>query len=366
MNLESTHINEYLASPVEPDQVASGWNLWVNSDQLSFHEVELPDTPKSKWPSLLPWILEDELLMPVEEMHLVICAVDASRKANVMAIPKNEMFRLQLLIEERADRVRSLVPDVLALPQEEGFTSVATQGDRLIVRSGLYQGFSGCTDFVWQILQLQHRQGELLKIQCFGLQEEQLPDWARPISYFNSSPINWEFAEPLSKANLLQGEFRPRKARSSFDVWIPSLGLAVIAICLLFSFAIVDHVKTGRELIQINQQLSREFQAVFGSSVSIPERTQIEGEQILHERELRYLSVSNSIYPVTEVLDSVLSSCANCGLASVQLDTDSATLVMQSDSPGISRLANLEGYRLTTSEPNEQQQVVIGLQRQVR
>ena len=363
MNPELTHIDDYLGEPSTASLDSSDLNLWVNSDQVTFHLAELPDTPKSKWKTLLPWILEDELLMPVEDMHLVICSVDSGRCASVLAIPKKEMYRLQLLLENAQSKIRSLLPDVLALPVEEGFVTLAAVGDRILVRSDRYQGFSGTADFVWQILAMRRSQGEVFQIQCFGLSEDSVPDWARESSSFNSNTINWKFTELPAEANLLVGEFRPKTGRSGFNFWMLSIGLGAIAVCLLLSLALVDHVKTGRELLQIDQQLLREFEASFGVSASAPERVQIEGAQVLRDRELRYLSVADSVLPIAESLDTALSSCSGCDIASVQLDANSTTLVIKQDADAISRLQGLDGYSFTSSAPNGQQQIVVNLQR---
>jgi len=364
MNPETTHIDDFLGGAELEGSEQRQLHLWVSSDQVSFHQVELPDAPKSKWMALLPWILEDELLLPVEDMHLVICSVDTSRLASVLAIPKREMYRLQLLVEEESAKMRSFLPDVLALPLEEGFVTLAMLGDRLLARSGKYEGFSGAPDFVWQVLQLRREQGEIFQIQCFGMSSESLPKWAAELCSLNSNPINWQFAEVPVEANLLVGEFRAKTGRISFGPWIPSFGLAALAVFLLFSFAVVDHIKTGRELQLINQQLLREFEAAFAIAASSPELVQREGAQILRDRELRYFSVSDSILPVTEALDSVLSSCSDCDLASVQIDANSTTLVMKQDLNAISRLQSQAMFNLTSGEPNEQQQVVLNLQRQ--
>lgn len=363
MNPELTHIDEYLGGSNAENSEPSELHLWVNSDQISFHEVELPDAPKSKWMTLLPWILEDEFLIPIEEMHLVICHVDSSRRASVAAIPKKEMYRLQLLLENQPSQVRSVLPDVLALPLEEGFISLAAIGDRLLVRSGRYQGFSGSAEFVWQVLELQQSQGVPLQIQCFGIVEESVPSWASDISSFNANPINWQFSEPLFESNLLAGDFRSRSNRFNFRAWMPSMALGALAACLLLSLGVIDHVKTGRELLLIDQHLLREFEASFGVSASSPARVQVEGAQIIRDRELRYLSVVDSILPITQSIDAVLSGCSNCELVSAQINTSSATLVMNQNSEAISRLRNLEGYSLTSGEPNEQQQVVLNIQR---
>jgi type II secretion system protein L len=364
MNPELAHIDEYLSGPNANNSELPDLHLWINSDQLRFHLVELPDVPKGKWMALLPWILEDELLLPVEEMHLVICSVDTDGQARVISIPKKEIYRLQLLLEDKPARVRTLSPDVFALPLEEGFITLAQVGERLLVRTGMYQGFSGEADFVWQILELQRSQGEVFQIQCFGVAEETVPRWAQDSCSFNANAINWQFSELPSDANLLVGEFRPKAAQSLLGDWMPNIGMGAIALCLLISLAIVDHLKTGQELQLINQQLAREYEASFGVSLSAPERAQSEGARLISEREVRYFSLSDSILPMSLYLDSALSRCTDCGLASVQIEPDKATLVMRENTAALATMRNQEGFSLSNGTPNEQQQIVVNIERQ--
>lgn len=364
MNPELAHIDNYLSEPNTDYSESLDLHLWVKSDQLSFHQVELPDAPKSKWMTLLPWILEDELLLPVEEMHLVICSVDSDRQAHVIAIPKKDLHRLQLLLENQPARIRSFMPDVLALPLEEGFITLAQEGQRLLVRSDSYDGFSGEAEFIWQVLELKHSQGEVFQIQCFGISPESVPDWALECCSFNENSINWQFSGFLADANLLVGEFRPKAPQSSLSPWLPTIGIAAIAVCLMMSLVIVDHLKSGQELLMLNQQLAREFEASFGVSLSASERAKAEGARVLSDREFRYFSLSDSIIPISEYLDAGLSRCNDCGLVSAQIEPGSATLVMNENDEALATMRNQQGFSLTTGAPNEQQQIVVNFQRQ--
>jgi len=51
---------------------ATAMQLWVPTERIGFHQVDVPTAPERKWPQLIPWLLEDRILQPVEEMHFVI------------------------------------------------------------------------------------------------------------------------------------------------------------------------------------------------------------------------------------------------------------------------------------------------------
>lgn len=380
MNPELLHIDEYLSGFESVSEFASEsseersdrfLSLWVNSDQISFHRIELPDAPKSKWLSLLPWILEDQLLVPVEDLHLVICSVSSERVADVASIPKTEMHRLQLLLEGDSKLVQSLIPDIFALPLESGFITVAKLGDRLLVRSGQYQGFSGTPDFVWTALQLQQMQAlaqdsslqQPLRVQCIGLDAESVPDWAVSHCVFNANPINWQFADVPAETNLFTGAFRAHRRLPSLSFWMPTIGFAALALVLFCSWALVDHVKTGRELVQINQQVLNEFEASFGEASSAVSSVQRETEAILSQRELRYFAMANSVMDITQSLDAVLSSCSDCDFSRLQISIDSATLTMSQNANAVSGFSSMEGFGLSSNVPDESGQVQLDIRR---
>jgi type II secretion system protein L len=64
--------------------------LWVPSERIGLHSVDIPSAPERKWPDLLPWILEDKVLQPVEEMHFVV-AGRTDLQLQVMAVSRQDM-----------------------------------------------------------------------------------------------------------------------------------------------------------------------------------------------------------------------------------------------------------------------------------
>tara|TARA_B110000483_G_scaffold226488_1_gene287263 strand:+ start:86163 stop:87302 length:1140 start_codon:yes stop_codon:yes gene_type:complete len=376
MNPELLHIDEYLSAS-EPSSESSEerserlLSLWVNSDQISFHKVELPDVPKSKWLLLLPWILEDQLLVPVEDLHLVICSVSSDRVADVASIPKTEMHRLQLLLESDSKQVQSLIPDIFAVPLESDFITVAMLGGRLLVRSGQYQGFSGSPEFVWAALQLQQLQSiaqdssmqQSLRIQCIGLDTESVPDWAKSLCVFRTNPINWQFADVPAETDLFTGAFKAQRGLANLSFWMPTLSIAALALVLFFSWALVDHVKAGRELMQINQQVLNEFEAIFGEASSAMNTVQRDAVEILRQRELRYFTMANSVMDITQSLDAVISNCSDCDFSRLRISVDNATLNMSQNTNALSRLSTMDGFAVSSNTPDESGQVQLEMRK---
>lgn len=371
MNTDLFHIDQYLSGelPLAEDSVRS-LSLLISSDQVSFHQVQLPDAPKAKWKQLLPWIMEDQLLMPVDELHLVICSVDAERLAQVISIPKSEMHRVQLLLEKSSSGVSRLIPDILALPLQEGFTSLAKCGDRLLVRSGQYEGFSGSPEFVWSLLEMQESQKELLdeplKFQCFGMDAETIPSWALSKVSLNTNAIDWAFTDYPAEANLLVADYKSQRKLVQLGPWLPTLIAASIAFVLFCGWVLIDHKTNARELAQLNPVVMNEFEAHFGVPLSQLNLLQRQGSQIISEKEARYLSSAASVWPVTESIDAALSSCPECRIESLVIESDAGQIRIENNASVLATIARAEALDVTLSEPNANDEVVITFIRQAQ
>ena len=371
MSADLLHIDEYLSGePLLASDSPRSISLLISSDQVSFHQVQLPDAPKAKWMQLLPWIMEDQLLLPVHELHFVICSVDADRLAQVISIPKSEMHRLQLLLEKSSLDVSRFIPDILALPLEEGFISLAKWGDRLLVRSDQYKGFSGSPEFIWSLLELQESQQELLdeplKYQCFGISDDALPDWIQDKASLNTNVIDWAFADFPAESNLLTGEYKPQRKLLQIGPWMPTLVAASMALVLLCGWIFVDHRINTRELAQLNPVVATEFEAHFGVPPSQLNALRRQASQIISEKESRYLSSAVSVWPIAESIDAALSSCPDCRIGSLEIASDAGQIRIENNTSVLASMARADGLDVTISEPNTEDEVVITFIRQVQ
>ena len=395
MSTDLYHIHDYLRGDLAAADEASvsQLSLLVESDLISFHHVQLPDAPKSKWNALLPWILEDQLLLAVEDLHFVICSVDSERMARVISVPKKEIHRLQLLLEGSdgnsagvleqgsistsdpqvsvSRTISALIPDVLALPMEEGFISLTKLDDRLLVRSAEYEGFSGKADFVWAALGLMQSQKEILdepmRLQCFGIELESLPEWAQPFATCTSKPIDWSLeAFGLGSlpggANLLVGEYRPKPKRLKLGAWMPSLIAASLALILFCAWITVDHLKNGQELVQINNLVVDEFEANFSAPISRLDTLRRQGAEIISGKEIRYFSVESSILAAVDSMDSALSNCSDCQISALKIEPQQAQLEISNNPALLGALSRLDGVESSASEADENDMVSIELE----
>jgi len=115
----------------------------VPAERLVLTRVAVPTSSRQRQLQAVPYLLEDLLAEDVEQLHF---ALGSYRKGEVaVAVSAHEQMRRWLQrLAEGGIRAKSMLPDVLALPFEEGTWSVALAEERALVRTGRETGF--CCD----------------------------------------------------------------------------------------------------------------------------------------------------------------------------------------------------------------------------
>ncbi len=151
-NLDRTITNrgEAFESVAGTDVVSM--HLWVPSELVALHSLDTPTAPRRKWSELIPWMLEDELLQPLEEVHLAISDSSVEGQLPVWAVSRHNLLEWQRIAENSGVAAQSMLPDYLALPWEPGRISIGWRDGVYLVRSGLYQGFAATADIVWAMV----------------------------------------------------------------------------------------------------------------------------------------------------------------------------------------------------------------------
>ena len=83
--------------------------LWVPSERVGMHLIDVPAAPERKWPELIPWLLEDRLLQPVADMHFVIAGRSHNGQLQIWAVSHNDMREWQRVADNAGVAVQSLV-----------------------------------------------------------------------------------------------------------------------------------------------------------------------------------------------------------------------------------------------------------------
>lgn len=339
---------------------ATPMQLWVPTERIGFHQVEVPTAPERKWPQLIPWLLEDRILQPVEEMHFVIAGRTDNNQLQVLAVSREDMQHWCRVAENSAVAASSMVPDYLALPWEAGRINVGWREGTVVVRSGPDQGFAASPEIAWAMIDRLIQSAEVAPRLSISIPDQSLvPQYLGQTADINDSNIDWEFADIPATPNLLQGDFKPRSSQTSQASWLPVMGLAALALVLLFAYLQISNNLLGKQVQQLEQQLVSGSAKLFGTG-----NINAADVRSLAEQRLSYLfaqqqSLRTGAVVGLTALDSLMSDC-ECNLVSMTAGDDKLSLVIDSGSKLKSRALNIPGYQTSiTQQPNRGEDSIV-------
>jgi type II secretion system protein L len=342
------------------DLRATPMQLWVPTERIGFHQVEVPTAPERKWPQLIPWLLEDRILQPVEEMHFVIAGRTDNNQLQVLAVSREDMQHWCRVAENSAVAASSMVPDYLALPWEAGRINVGWREGTVVVRSGPDQGFAASPEIAWAMIDRLIQSAEVAPRLSISIPDQSLvPQYLGQSADINDSNIDWEFTDIPATPNLLQGDFKPRSSQTSQASWLPVMGLAALALVLLFAYLQISNNLLGKQVQQLEQQLVSGSAKLFGTG-----NINAADVRSLAEQRLSYLfaqqqSLRTGAVVGLTALDSLMSDC-ECNLVSMTAGDDKLSLVIDSGSKLKSRALNIPGYQTSiTQQPNRGEDSIV-------
>ena len=342
------------------DLRATPMQLWVPTERIGFHQVEVPTAPERKWPQLIPWLLEDRILQPVEEMHFVIAGRTDNNQLQVLAVSREDMQHWCRVAENSAVAASSMVPDYLALPWEAGRINVGWREGTVVVRSGPDQGFSASPEIAWAMIDRLIQSAEVAPRLSISIPDQSLvPQDLGQTADINDYNIDWEFTDIPATPNLLQGDFKPRSSQTSQASWLPVMGLAALALVLLFAYLQISNNLLGKHVQQLEQQLVSGSSKLFGTG-----NINAADVRSLAEQRLSYLfaqqqSLRTGAVVGLTALDALMSDC-ECNLVSMTAGDDKLSLIIDSGSKLKSRALNIPGYQTSiTQQPNRGEDSIV-------
>lgn len=342
------------------DLRATPMQLWVPTERIGFHQVEVPTAPERKWPQLIPWLLEDRILQPVEEMHFVIAGRTDNNQLQVLAVSREDMQHWCRVAENSAVAASSMVPDYLALPWEAGRINVGWREGTVVVRSGPDQGFAASPEIAWAMIDRLIQSAEVAPRLSISIPDQSLvPQYLGQSADINDSNIDWEFTDIPATPNLLQGDFKPRSSQTSQASWLPVMGLAALALVLLFAYLQISNNLLGKQVQQLEQQLVSGSAKLFGTGNINAADVRSLAEQRLSYMFAQQQSLRTGAVVGLTALDSLMSDC-ECNLVSMTAGDDKLSLVIDSGSKLKSRALNIPGYQTSiTQQPNRGEDSIV-------
>lgn len=266
----STHqvLEEGRGSLEDAAKIAHGRRVvvLVPSEEVFLTEVSLPVRNTAKARIAIPNMLEEELSEDIDSLHFALGKPHDGATYPVAVMSKLRIEYYQKLLGEHGVRIEKLMPSVLALPFAEGHWSALQEGDEVVVRESVYQGFSCAPDnldlFFRQALQ-DVESDESPVVHTFQHEVDIPEELGVKVELQPAKSLIHVFAQGIEQGlviNLLQGEFKPlRKENPNWERWKLTAALAATVAVVWFSVTFYEAYRLKQE----NQRLSDEIVAIY-------------------------------------------------------------------------------------------------------
>ena len=117
----------------------------VPGTEVSLQEARVPGRNRQRVLRAIPFALEEQLADDVDRLHFAPGASLGEDIYPVVVVERERMDGWAALLLEHGITADQMVPDILAVPQIEGWSLVPDEG-RVLVRSGAYSGFACDTE----------------------------------------------------------------------------------------------------------------------------------------------------------------------------------------------------------------------------
>ncbi|KJS05655.1 MAG: hypothetical protein VR73_11790 [Gammaproteobacteria bacterium BRH_c0] len=129
--------------------------VWVPSEQVACHLLDVPAVAQKKWRAMVPWMLEERLLDRPDNCQFICGNRDGDGAVPVLVVARSVLAAWQRQVHTSlppGSQCQQLIPDFFALPWQPGQVVVAVVGQRCLLRYGQWQGMAGPPEFIWPLV----------------------------------------------------------------------------------------------------------------------------------------------------------------------------------------------------------------------
>ncbi len=222
----------------------------VPAEHVVLTETRLSARSRTQLLQALPYAVEDQLLQPVDELHVAASRGDAGA-IGVAVIARQRLAGWLERLAEAGIRPDALIPESLALPLHPGQTAIFIEDACAVVRSGPWSAFACGLDELPEWLSLLASSEAPVALVVHDFRAAPRLPLPVPVATYHErqrDPLAWlaaaAWAPPL---NLLDGEFaaRHRHARGR-RWWRIAAVLAAVAVGLAFVDLAANVIRLSR------------------------------------------------------------------------------------------------------------------------
>ena len=261
----------------------------VPTEQVLLVEVFVPGKKITDWKKALPFVLEEQLSQPIEQLFFAVLHRQVTgEKAGFISVAVVEKEKLtNWLYELKAHGLEQaqIVVDVFALPFVDNKLSSLQIDKRLLVRTDKHKGLAGSATWVKQILELEKKYSADDLEETSGVKDKIIP----------RSSI-----KELKKLTLRQGDFAIKNTNSSiWKLWMLPISLVV---ALLIMQMTSQFLQTNRYLEQeklYKQHTAKLFHQMF------PQTKRIVNIRAQTKAKMASFSNNKNSFGVAKILQSL-------------------------------------------------------------
>ena len=326
-------------------------SLWVPSERVGLHSIPIPSAPERKWAELIPWMLEDRLLQPVDEMHFVVAGRD-DQQLHILAVSQQDMREWLRIADNAGVAASAMAPDFMALTWETGIVSVGWREGMLLVRDGIYSGFAASPNVGWVMLDGILKNSSVMPRLSISLPDEDMvPEHLREAASINSSSIDWQFTS-FPSLNLMSAEFKPKAARSVWFHWWPVATSTFAVLFLTVFYLQIASRALEADVLTLEQQLLTSHTRVFGGAKPSLSEFRSIAESKIDRLFKQQKSLQQEPLVGIAALNSFMTAC-QCELHSMIANKSGVQLKLSGGSKLMAKSLNIKGYQLSLEKDQQ-------------
>ena len=326
-------------------------SLWVPSERVGLHSIPIPSAPERKWAELIPWMLEDRLLQPVDEMHFVVAGRD-DQQLHILAVSQQDMREWLRIADNAGVAASAMAPDFMALTWETGIVSVGWREGMLLVRDGIYSGFAASPNVGWVMLDGILKNSSVMPRLSISLPDEDMvPEHLREAASINSSSIDWQFTS-FPSLNLMSAEFKPKAARSVWFHWWPVATSTFAVLFLTVFYLQIASRALEADVLTLEQQLLTSHTRVFGGAKPSLSEFRYIAESKIDRLFKQQKSLQQEPLAGIAALNPFMTAC-QCELHSMIANKSGVQLKLSGGSKLMAKSLNIKGYQLSLEKDQQ-------------
>ena len=348
-HLDSYITNEGEAFESVADADLVSMNLWVPSESVAMHLIDPPSAPKRKWTELIPWILEDRLLQPIEELNFVLCGQNTEGQLQILVVSDADIQNWQRVAKNSGVAPQSMYPDYMALPYEEGRISIGWRDGVCLVRTGAVDGFAASPDIAWPMIGTLLQKDETLRVSISIPESVIVPENIVQFADINDSLVDWQFSQLPSQCNLLANRQKGAFSLSRILKWIPAsiLGVSSILLAMLYFQTGIENARD--EISILENRLTQGYSRLFDGRRPSPSNVRFEADrniaQLLTQRE----SIQSEPVAGLLALNRLMRGCG-CQLSALDYSKNTIVMLIENGAELKKRKLNLPGYKIAVTQ----------------